>query len=173
MKTVHDLNQQELEELRSRYFDQLNECGEEEVLGDITTAEGIDMTNVKDHYEGTFFVDDDFFCNINKDTFECKVVGIDYDADEDEKYDLPTEMTIEVPNDEEDVPSYIGNKISDETGFTVFGFNYDNIDEAKDKHEKLRSILIENGNEEHGDCIIDEISLLFGFPPTTIYYEED
>lgn len=40
------------------------------------------------------------------------------------------------------------------------------IEEARNKHEKLREILIKYGNEEYGDCIIDEISWLFNFPTT-------
>lgn len=43
----------------------------------------------------------------------------------------------------------------------------------KEKHEKLRDILIENRNTEHGDCIIDEICELFGEQPTTVYYEDN
>lgn len=46
------------------------------------------------------------------------------------------------------------------------------VDDLKAKHEKLRNILISYGCEEHGDCIIDEISILFGVEPTTVYYEE-
>ena len=30
--------------------------------------------------------------------------------------------------------------------------------ELKEKHEKIRNILMDYGNEEYGDCIIDEIS---------------
>ena len=48
----------------------------------------------------------------------------------------------------------------------------DDYKELKEKHEKLRSILIDYGCEEHGDCIIDEICELFGEQPTTVYYEE-
>jgi hypothetical protein len=47
------------------------------------------------------------------------------------------------------------------------------IEALKDKHEKIRSILIEYGSEEFGDCIIDEISEAVGIPPTTVYYEEE
>jgi hypothetical protein len=47
------------------------------------------------------------------------------------------------------------------------------IQELKDKHEKLRNILIEYGCEENGDCIIDEICLLFKYPQTIVYYEEN
>jgi len=34
------------------------------------------------------------------------------------------------------------------------------------KHEKLRQILIESGNEEYGDILIDEICELFNYPKT-------
>ena len=47
------------------------------------------------------------------------------------------------------------------------------IVELKIKHEKIRNILIEYGNEEFGDCIIDEICEVVGIPPTTVYYDED
>ena len=46
------------------------------------------------------------------------------------------------------------------------------IEELKVKHEKIRDVLIEYGNKEFGDCIIDEICEVVGVPPTTIYYEE-
>ena len=60
---VTELRQEELEELRAAYYEQLLEM-DEEVLGDIDCAEGIDMSNVIAHYEGTYFVEEDFFCNI-------------------------------------------------------------------------------------------------------------
>jgi len=41
------------------------------------------------------------------------------------------------------------------------------------QHEKLREILIDYGNEEYGDVIIDEICVLFNYPPTTVYYEKE
>lgn len=40
------------------------------------------------------------------------------------------------------------------------------IETARDTHEKLRGILEEYGNPEHGDCIIDEICQLFNYPTT-------
>jgi len=40
-------------------------------------------------------------------------------------------------------------------------------------HEKIRTILIEYGCKEYGDCIIDEISEAVGILPTTAYYEEE
>lgn len=48
-----------------------------------------------------------------------------------------------------------------------------NIEEIKTKHEQIREVLIKYGNVEFGDCIIDEICEVVGFPPTTIYYEEE
>ena len=36
----------------------------------------------------------------------------------------------------------------------------------EDTHEKIRSILIDYGSEEYGDCIVDEICQLFNFPTT-------
>ncbi len=45
-------------------------------------------------------------------------------------------------------------------------------DDLKRKHESIRTILIENGNVEYGDCIIDEICDVVGIPPTTVYYVE-
>lgn len=64
MKTVHDLTQQELEELREAYFEQLRDTADEDVLGDIMFAYEIPMTNVKAYYEDTYFVEEDFFCNV-------------------------------------------------------------------------------------------------------------
>jgi hypothetical protein len=64
MKTVYELSNMELEELRESYFYQLEERGEFEVLNSITNPEEIDMSNIIDHYKGVFFVEEDFFCNL-------------------------------------------------------------------------------------------------------------
>jgi hypothetical protein len=53
------------------------------------------------------------------------------------------------------------------------GFTKEEIEKLKETHEKIRNVLIKYGNEEYGDCIIDEISEAAGLPPTTVYYEED
>lgn len=37
---------------------------------------------------------------------------------------------------------------------------------AKDLHDDLRNILIEYGNEEYGDCIVDDICNLFNYTNT-------
>lgn len=113
-RTVHELNQTELEELRGNYFSQLEDT-DPDVLGDISTAEEIPMSDIISHYDGTSFVEDDFFCN--------------------------------------------------QTG-------KQRREELMEKHEELRAILIKYGNEEFGDCIVDEICALFEFPTTIEYYEE-
>ena len=46
------------------------------------------------------------------------------------------------------------------------------IEELKEKHEAIRTVLMDFGNEEYGDCIIDEICAVVGIEPTTVYYEE-
>ena len=65
-RNVNELNQNELEELRSRYYYQLLDDGSlNEVMGqEINSEEEIPMELIKDHYSDTFFVDEDFFCNI-------------------------------------------------------------------------------------------------------------
>lgn len=60
---VTELNQDQLEELRSNYFAQLQDT-DKEILGDITQAEEIPISNVIAHYEGITFVNDDFFCSM-------------------------------------------------------------------------------------------------------------
>lgn len=64
MRTVHELNSNELDELREAYFDQLTTMGDDDVLGDIERAEQLTDEDVKVHYEGMMFTDDDFFCNL-------------------------------------------------------------------------------------------------------------
>lgn len=63
MKTVYELNQNELEELRQSYFYQLLET-DEDILENIDSPDEIPMENLLDHYKDIYFVDDDFFCNI-------------------------------------------------------------------------------------------------------------
>jgi hypothetical protein len=64
MKWSHELNENELEELRQNYFYQLLDNGEYDVLGGVEYASDIPMDRVIKHYKDTFFVDEDFFCNI-------------------------------------------------------------------------------------------------------------
>ena len=69
MKSVHDLNENELEELRSRWYSQheddrsLNEVMD--IEDDVELSEeDIPMDIVVAYYEGTYFVEEDFFCNL-------------------------------------------------------------------------------------------------------------
>ncbi len=39
-------------------------------------------------------------------------------------------------------------------------------------HEKMRKVLIDNGSEEFGDCIIDELCEAAGILPTRNFYLE-
>jgi Zn/Cd-binding protein ZinT len=65
MKSVHELNQDELEELRSRwYYQHLDDGSLEEVMGkNIDSEHDVPMSIVKTYYEDTYFVEDDFWCN--------------------------------------------------------------------------------------------------------------
>ena len=66
MRSVHDLTQDELEELRERFFYKMQDDGSmEEVMGGVIyDEEDIPMDLVKIHYEGYSFVEEDFFCNL-------------------------------------------------------------------------------------------------------------
>jgi hypothetical protein len=50
---------------------------------------------------------------------------------------------------------------------------YQSDEMAEITHNKLREILRSYGNQEWGDCIVDEISFLFGFPTTTDINPQD
>jgi hypothetical protein len=62
---VNELNENELLELRSRYYHQAIDDGSlEEVMGkEIDSEDEIPMDLVKDHYSDTIFVEEDFWCN--------------------------------------------------------------------------------------------------------------
>lgn len=53
MKTVHKLNEEELEELRERYIIEFD-----------LDHDNISNEEVIQHYAGTSFVEEDFFCNL-------------------------------------------------------------------------------------------------------------
>lgn len=59
MRTVHELNEDEFYELRQTYYDDRG-CRK------YFHSSRIPIDEIKKHYEGVTFVDDDFFCNINK-----------------------------------------------------------------------------------------------------------
>jgi len=65
-RSVTELNQNELEELRSRLYHQLLDDGSlNEVMGkEIEEEEEINMNCVKDYYASTIFVEEDFWCNL-------------------------------------------------------------------------------------------------------------
>ena len=66
MKAVHELSQEELNELRSRWFSQHEDDGSlEEIMGrEVEDEEDIPMDIVIAYYEDTSFVEEDFFCNL-------------------------------------------------------------------------------------------------------------
>jgi len=66
MKSVDELKQAELEELRSRwYYQHLDDGSLDEVMGkEINNETEIPMDIIKEYYSDTFFVEEDFFCNI-------------------------------------------------------------------------------------------------------------
>lgn len=61
MRTIHELTDDELLEVRGRYFIELQEGGE---LGFITEESDIPKEAILERYEGTFFVEEDFWCNL-------------------------------------------------------------------------------------------------------------
>ena len=65
MKSVHELSQDELNELRSRWYSQHEDDGSlEEIMGrEVEDEEDIPMDIVVAYYEGTYFVEEDFFCS--------------------------------------------------------------------------------------------------------------
>lgn len=69
MKSVHELNQNELQELRSRWYHQhLDDGSLNEVMGieedEEIEEEEIPMDIVIAYYEHTYFVEEDFWCNL-------------------------------------------------------------------------------------------------------------
>ena len=67
MRTASELNQNELEELRDRFFYCTLEEGGADILGDYEYPDELPMSNVIEHYTGVYFVEDDFFCNLEND----------------------------------------------------------------------------------------------------------
>ena len=46
------------------------------------------------------------------------------------------------------------------------------VKKLRKKHEAIRTVLIDNGCNEYGDCIVDEICVAVGILPTSVYYKE-
>jgi hypothetical protein len=63
MRTVHELNQDELNELRYALYEQLCETSPD-VLEDCDSPDDIPEDIVLNHYDGISFEDEDFFCNL-------------------------------------------------------------------------------------------------------------
>lgn len=63
-RDVRDLNKDELEELRWSYYCQLVDEGEDD---GIEWVDDIPDAVLFDHYAGIGFVEDDFFCNLDKE----------------------------------------------------------------------------------------------------------
>lgn len=66
MRTVNELTIEELTELRGNLYHQLLDDGSlDEVMGvEIESEEQIPFNFVKEYYTDTYFVDDDFWCNL-------------------------------------------------------------------------------------------------------------
>lgn len=95
MKSVHELSAEELQELRSNYFHRhLTDDEIEENDWSYESEEEIPMEEVINFYEGTYFVEEDFFCNITDDEeplFMCNCCHdhfpreeMDFDVDDDQ-----------------------------------------------------------------------------------------
>lgn len=68
MKSVHELSAEELQELRSNYFHRhLADDEIEENDWSYESEEEIPMEEVINFYEGTYFVEEDFFCNLDRE----------------------------------------------------------------------------------------------------------
>lgn len=64
-KTVHELTQEELNELKAAYF--FENIINDENLKDISTPENITNDFIINYYDGILFTNDDFFCNIEEE----------------------------------------------------------------------------------------------------------
>jgi hypothetical protein len=62
-RTVQDLNEDELDELRESYYYELDDEGEDEILECINDYSDITDEFLFEHYEGVMFSEDDFCCN--------------------------------------------------------------------------------------------------------------
>lgn len=67
-KLVQDLSEEELLELKYRYRDMLMESGEfEEVFGEDLNPEDVPDDVIFWNWEDVSFVEDDFWCNVEKE----------------------------------------------------------------------------------------------------------
>ena len=64
MKTVYDLNRDQLDELKQTYACQLAEAdGDVLSYGELADTSNIPDDVIFEHYDGVSFTDDDFFCS--------------------------------------------------------------------------------------------------------------
>lgn len=68
MKTVYDLTREQLEELKNSFFWQ--DETQDILEGAYTSPEEIPDYIIFEHYDGVYFVDDDFFCTAENGNFE-------------------------------------------------------------------------------------------------------
>lgn len=61
-RTVYELTDEEIAELKSNYYFELVDSGEDVELG-IDGSDEIPDDLIYEHYDGISFVEDDFFCN--------------------------------------------------------------------------------------------------------------
>lgn len=66
MRTTHELNSEEMRELKETYLTQLKaKYGKGVSYGELAEAECIiSDESIHEHYEGTLFCKEDFFCNV-------------------------------------------------------------------------------------------------------------
>ena len=66
LRSTHELNREEINELKSTYLTELNATyGRGTSYGELAEAETIiSDESIHEKHEGTLFSDDDFFCNI-------------------------------------------------------------------------------------------------------------
>ena len=118
--------------------------------------------------------------------------SIDSDLEKlEEIHEKIREILIE--NGSEEYGDFIVDEISEAVGISNTNAYYDEDEEyvkpkkvilkgsaskkdlkkLEEIHEKIREILIENGNEEYGDFVIDQISDVVGIPTTIAYYNDE
>lgn len=66
MRTTHELNREELNELKGIYLTQLKAIYNKNVsYAELCEAENIiSDESIHEHYKGTYFCKEDFFCNV-------------------------------------------------------------------------------------------------------------
>lgn len=77
-RTVYELTDEEMSELKEAYYWQLVETGEGDILDDGIIADDIPDEMILEHYDDILFVEEDFYCNIEDGNYEgCGAVYAD------------------------------------------------------------------------------------------------